>query len=65
MKKYEVKHKHKLLSDPPIDVWGVWNNNMQAWQYVNAWDSNETRDWEQANIECKRLNTLLTLKSDL
>lgn len=56
MKKYQVKHKHQLLSEPPIDVYGIWNNDMASWQYIYEWDSNETRDIKKADTVCEQLN---------
>jgi hypothetical protein len=48
---YEVKTK-----DAIEHTYGVWNNDMKAFQYVHDWNGAETLDLETANKVCQRLN---------
>lgn len=49
--KYEVKVK-ELQSH----TYGIWNNDMQSWQYVEAFKGNETFNLDKAHAECQKLN---------
>lgn len=49
--KFEVRTK-----DPETLTYGIWNNDMLAFQYITAWDGTETLDLEEANKVCERRN---------
>lgn len=38
------------------DLFGVWNNDMKAFQYVNDWDGVKTEDFYEAKRVCEKLN---------
>lgn len=48
--KYVVKTK-----DSPNHTYGVWNNEMCAFQHVSEWNGTETLDLEDANAVAERL----------
>ena len=48
---YEV-----LTKDRENKTYGIWNNDMVAWQFIRDWNGAETIDLEKANEVCKRLN---------
>ncbi len=52
-KKYEARCK-----DRHDKTYGVWNNNMLSFQYINEWNGTETLDLEQAVEMADALNTL-------
>jgi hypothetical protein len=49
--KYEVREKEP-------SVYGIWNNHMEAFQYIHKWGCSETWDNEKAIEICDALNTL-------
>ena len=49
--KFEVRTK-----DPETLTYGIWNNDMLAFQYINDWDGTETTNLDAANKVCERLN---------
>jgi hypothetical protein len=56
--KYEVKTK-----DRENLTYGIWNNDMCSFQFINDWNGNETTSLEEANSVAERLNSIPTLDS--
>lgn len=58
MKKYEVRTKNETDL-----TYGIWNNDMQAWQYIHEWNGTETTNLEEANVICDNTNFFFSLIS--
>lgn len=55
-KKFEVREK-----DSDNECYGIWNNDMLAFQYVDAWNGTETIFIHEAIEKCITLNNLIKL----
>jgi hypothetical protein len=51
MKKMKFEVQEKTPS-----TYGIWNNDMVAWQFIYEWKSNETTDLDKALTVCEQLN---------
>lgn len=49
--KFEVR-----IKDMDICSYGIWNNDMVAWKFVNDWNSTQTLSLEDARAVAKSLN---------
>lgn len=49
--KFEVRTKDSINK-----TYGIWNNDMQSFQYVYDWDGTETISYSDAIRACKELN---------
>ena len=56
MKKYQVRTK-----DRREKTYGIWNNDMCAFQYIEAFNGLETVDIEKAIEECEKRNNFWEL----
>lgn len=45
-----------LTKDTENKTYGIWNNDMCAFQYIYDWDGTETVDLEEANKIATQLN---------
>lgn len=48
--KYEVK-------EYSATTYGIWNNDMCAFQYVEFWNGLDTTDIDEAHEQCQRFNS--------
>lgn len=51
--KFEAKTKERESL-----TYGIWNNDMHAWQFVNSWGGTECMDLECAQNKAEQLNYL-------
>lgn len=53
MKKFEVRER---VNDNNEVCFGIWNNNMIAWQYIHEWEGISTKDKSEADAICESTN---------
>lgn len=51
--KFEVREK-----DSDDITFGIWNKDMEAYQYIEWWHGNETTDLDDAKRICELLNNI-------